>query len=307
MSAVAAPLPVRLARLVRLEHTVFALPFAYVGALLAVDGWPGLAADGVDHGRDGRRANARDGPQPARRRRDRRPQPSDGGAGAPGRRAHAARRSSRSAASRSRVYLVAVLAARSDRPLAVADPGGHVRRLPVPQARHVALPPLARRVASASRPSARGSASRASCRGRRGRSAAPSASGSPASTSSTRSSIASTTSPRGCTRGRRGSACAVCSAARVRCMPARLLLLAQRARASTSGVWYWLGVAVVGGAPRLRARDRPAGRPAAPRRRLLHRQRRALDRVRGVRRARHASLASVHAAGADVAAVRVSV
>ena len=43
MSAVAAPLPVRLARLVRLEHTVFALPFAYVGALLAVDGWPGLA------------------------------------------------------------------------------------------------------------------------------------------------------------------------------------------------------------------------------------------------------------------------
>ena len=43
MSSVAAPLPIRLARLVRLEHTVFALPFAYVGALLAVDGWPGLA------------------------------------------------------------------------------------------------------------------------------------------------------------------------------------------------------------------------------------------------------------------------
>lgn len=43
MSAVAAPLPVRLARLVRLEHTVFALPFAYVGALLSVEGWPGLA------------------------------------------------------------------------------------------------------------------------------------------------------------------------------------------------------------------------------------------------------------------------
>ncbi|MBM3679270.1 MAG: 4-hydroxybenzoate octaprenyltransferase [Actinobacteria bacterium] len=36
-----APLPVRFARLVRLEHTVFALPFAYAGALLAVDGWPG--------------------------------------------------------------------------------------------------------------------------------------------------------------------------------------------------------------------------------------------------------------------------
>jgi 4-hydroxybenzoate polyprenyltransferase len=37
---------VRLARLVRLEHTVFALPFAYVGALLAVAGWPGLEAIG---------------------------------------------------------------------------------------------------------------------------------------------------------------------------------------------------------------------------------------------------------------------
>ena len=45
--AVPAPsLPRRLARLVKLEHTVFALPFAYAGALLAVDGWPGTAAVG---------------------------------------------------------------------------------------------------------------------------------------------------------------------------------------------------------------------------------------------------------------------
>ena len=44
MSSVAAPLPLRLARLVRIEHTVFALPFAYVGALLAVGGWPGTEA-----------------------------------------------------------------------------------------------------------------------------------------------------------------------------------------------------------------------------------------------------------------------
>jgi 4-hydroxybenzoate polyprenyltransferase len=36
------PLPRRLASLVRIEHTVFALPFAYVGAFLAVDAWPGL-------------------------------------------------------------------------------------------------------------------------------------------------------------------------------------------------------------------------------------------------------------------------
>ena len=41
--AAAAPLPRRLASLVRIEHTVFALPFAYVGALLSVDEWPGLA------------------------------------------------------------------------------------------------------------------------------------------------------------------------------------------------------------------------------------------------------------------------
>jgi 4-hydroxybenzoate polyprenyltransferase len=33
-------LPGRFARLVKIEHTVFALPFAYIGALLAVDGVP---------------------------------------------------------------------------------------------------------------------------------------------------------------------------------------------------------------------------------------------------------------------------
>src|SRR5438046_9632457 len=32
--------PVRFARLVKFEHTVFALPFAYVGAFLAVDAVP---------------------------------------------------------------------------------------------------------------------------------------------------------------------------------------------------------------------------------------------------------------------------
>ena len=43
MTAATATLPRRLASLVRIEHTVFALPFAYVGAFLAVDSWPGLA------------------------------------------------------------------------------------------------------------------------------------------------------------------------------------------------------------------------------------------------------------------------
>jgi 4-hydroxybenzoate polyprenyltransferase len=33
----------RFSALVRLEHTLFALPYAYVGALYAVDGWPGFA------------------------------------------------------------------------------------------------------------------------------------------------------------------------------------------------------------------------------------------------------------------------
>lgn len=43
MSTTVAPLPRRLASLVRIEHTVFALPFAYAGAFLAVAGWPGTA------------------------------------------------------------------------------------------------------------------------------------------------------------------------------------------------------------------------------------------------------------------------
>jgi 4-hydroxybenzoate polyprenyltransferase len=40
MVTTAAPLPVRFARLVKFEHTVFALPFAYVGAFLALDAVP---------------------------------------------------------------------------------------------------------------------------------------------------------------------------------------------------------------------------------------------------------------------------
>ena len=42
MTTAAVQLPRRLASLVRIEHTVFALPFAFVGAFLAADGWPGL-------------------------------------------------------------------------------------------------------------------------------------------------------------------------------------------------------------------------------------------------------------------------
>jgi 4-hydroxybenzoate polyprenyltransferase len=44
VNTAAVTLPQRLASLVRIEHTVFALPFAYTGALLAVNGWPGWSA-----------------------------------------------------------------------------------------------------------------------------------------------------------------------------------------------------------------------------------------------------------------------
>ena len=40
MTATVVPLPARFARLVKIEHTVFALPFAYVGGFLAVNGSP---------------------------------------------------------------------------------------------------------------------------------------------------------------------------------------------------------------------------------------------------------------------------
>ena len=43
MSTPALSLPRRFASLVKFEHTIFALPFAYVGAFLAVDGYPGTA------------------------------------------------------------------------------------------------------------------------------------------------------------------------------------------------------------------------------------------------------------------------
>ena len=44
MTSATVTLPRRLASLVRIEHTVFALPFAYVGAFLAAGGWPGTGS-----------------------------------------------------------------------------------------------------------------------------------------------------------------------------------------------------------------------------------------------------------------------
>ena len=146
MSTTALALPRRFASLVKFEHTVFALPFAYVGAFLAVDGYPGHVDARLDHARDGRRADARDGAEPARRCRARRPQPAHGRPRDPGRRSCPARQVWALCAAALALYLVAAFQLEPDRPLALADSGRDVRRLPVPQARHVALPPLARRL-----------------------------------------------------------------------------------------------------------------------------------------------------------------
>ena len=65
--AAAAPLPRRLASLVRIEHTVFALPFAYVGAFLVARRMAGAREHGLGDGGHGRRTDARDVDQSARR------------------------------------------------------------------------------------------------------------------------------------------------------------------------------------------------------------------------------------------------
>ena len=59
---------------IRLEHTLFALPFAYAGAVLAARGGPTWAAVGMDHLSRARRANRGDGGQPLLRSRHRRAQ-----------------------------------------------------------------------------------------------------------------------------------------------------------------------------------------------------------------------------------------
>ena len=69
-------------RLVKFEHTIFALPFAYVGAFLAVGGVPSAHDLLWITRRDGRRPVARDGAEPADRRADRRGEPAHRGAGA---------------------------------------------------------------------------------------------------------------------------------------------------------------------------------------------------------------------------------
>ena len=143
MSATALSLPRRFASLVKFEHTVFALPFAYVGAFLAVDGYPGPPRPHLAHARDGRRPDARDGAQPAHRRRAGRAQPAHRLARDPGRLSEPGAGLALCGAALA-LYLVAAFPARPDRALALADPGRDVRHLPLFEADYVALPPVAR-------------------------------------------------------------------------------------------------------------------------------------------------------------------
>ena len=192
-------------RLVKFEHTIFALPFAYVGAFLAVEGVPS-AHDllWITVAMVGARSLA----MALNRLIDARidaANPRTAGRELPsGALTHAA----------VIVFCVGVarglprrgLAARPARPLALADPGDRVRRLPVPEAVHVDCATSGSARSTGSRRSAPGPRSRGSCRGSRGRSARPSPRGSPASTSSTRCSTPTSIASRGCTPGRRASA-----------------------------------------------------------------------------------------------------
>ena len=65
-------------RLVLIEHSVFALPFAYISALWAMfetSGHVNWVQAAADHRGHGRRPHLRDGDEPHHRPRDRRPEP----------------------------------------------------------------------------------------------------------------------------------------------------------------------------------------------------------------------------------------
>ena len=174
-------------------------------------------------------------------------QPAHRGPRAPVGRAHDRRRSSPSALASLVVFLIAVWQLEPGRPLALADPGRRVRDLPLPQALHVALPPLARRGRRPRAGRRLGGDHRASCRGRRGRSAAPSPPGSPASTSSTRSSTSRSTARRGCTPWPCASASAAPFSAPGCCISRPSLLLIAVGLGLSVDALYWAGVAAVAG------------------------------------------------------------
>ena len=203
------------ARLVKVEHTIFALPFAYVGAFLADDSvpsahdllWITVAMVGarslamalnrlIDAGIDARNPRTAGRELPS------------GALTVPAVVAFCA--------ASLFVFLIAVWQ---------LDP--IVRWLwPIPVAAFVIYPYLKRftwlchlwlGAVDGLAPVGGWVAIKGDFPGRRGRSAAPLPRGSPGSTSSTRSSTSRSTARRGCTRGRRGSASEGRSRGRVRC------------------------------------------------------------------------------------------
>ena len=261
------------ASLVKVEHTVFALPFAYIGAFLAVDGvpsahdllWITVAMVGarslamalnrlIDAGIDARN------PRTAGRELPR-------GALLPWQVVLFCLASLA-------LFLVAVYQlapiVRWLWPIPVA---GFVA-LPLPEALELVSPLLARRGRRARAARRLGRDHERAAVGGLGCSAAPSRSGSPASTSSTRSSTSTSTARRDCTPCRRASASP---------LPSRRARSATSRRLSSSslaglglpvGALYWLGVAVVAAPPRLRALARLAARLAPARHGVLHDERR---------------------------------
>ena len=166
---------------------------------------------------------------------------------APVGRAHDRRRWSPSALRVARRLPGRRLAARPDRPLALADPGRRVRDLPVPEAVHVALPPLARRRRRARADGRAGSRSRGKLPWQAWALGGAVATWVPASTSSTRSSTSRSTARRGSTPGRCASASAAPSSARGCCTWRRSCCSSPSGSGCSVDAWYWAGVVVVAG------------------------------------------------------------
>ena len=290
MSALASPLPVRLARLVRLEHTVFALPFAYVGALLSVDGWPGIGPLAWVDGRDGRRPHARDGAEPPRRRGDRR-----AGTRAPRCGSFRPARSRACRSARSASLALARLPRRGARSSSRSSAG--CGRSPscmfvvYPYLKRVTwlchlwlgaclgLAPVGAWVAiTGELPWQAWALGGAVCLWVAGFDLFYALFDLDHDRASGLHSWATRFGVHGTFRGARAM------------HAGSVALLAAAGAGLDVGAWYWLGVAVVAALLALRAPDRAARRPATARRRVLHGQRRPLDHVLRLRRARHAAL-----------------
>ena len=266
-SSSSASKPALFARLVKVEHSVYALPFAYAGAFLAAAACPPGAAP-VDHGGHGGRAQRGHGPQPAHRRGARCAQPAHRAARDSGRPPGAPRGLAlhRRLCGPARAGRLPALRAV---PLPLAYPAGRVRALPLRQALHVVLP-LRARTHAGPRPGGRVARASAGTWGRcPGCSSSPSGSGWAASTSSTRSSTSTWTAARACTPSRwRWASGGALGSPRPRTSATVALLVAVGVLCGLGPV-YWAGLALVARAARLAARRHRSPRPR-PGRHELH-------------------------------------